>query len=171
MVETALLTAIRERILAFAASRLGRDGAEDVAQETMLILHTRYPHLTEPADLVPVALQIARFKITAFFRKAKRRGEDDAVAVDELQIPNGEVNPEMQAIRQELMDRLRTALPQLGERCRELFRLKLDGLGFPEIQREMNAASINTVYTWDLRCRKSLLELIGGRWTPEGKKQ
>lgn len=171
MVETALLTAIRERILAFAASRLGRDGAEDVAQETMLILHTRYPHLTEPADLVPVALQIARFKITAFFRKAKRRGEDDAVAVDELQIPNGEVDPEMQAIRQELMERLRTALPQLGERCRELFRLKLDGLGFPEIQREMNAASINTVYTWDLRCRKSLLELIGGRWTPEGKKQ
>ncbi len=171
MVETALLTAIRERILAFAASRLGRDGAEDVAQETMLILHTRYPHLTEPADLVPVALQIARFKITAFFRKAKRRGEDDAVAVDELQIPNGEVNPEMQAIRQELMERLRTALPQLGERCRELFRLKLDGLGFPEIQREMNAASINTVYTWDLRCRKSLLELLGGRWTPEGKKQ
>jgi RNA polymerase sigma-70 factor (ECF subfamily) len=24
--------------------------------------------------------------------------------------------------------------------------------------------SINTVYTWDFRCRKNLLELMGGNW-------
>lgn len=171
MVETALLTTLRARIHAFAASRVGSDSAEDIAQETMLVLHQRYQHLTEPADLIPVALQIARFKITAFFRKMKRRGEDDAQSVDDLQLTNGQMDPEMHAVRQELMNRLEAALPKLGERCRELFRLKLDGLSFPEIQREMGATTINTVYTWDLRCRKSLLELVGGKWTPEERKQ
>ena len=33
------------------------------------------------------------------------------------------------------VDRLMTAVAQLGERCRELFRWKLEGKSFPEIQR------------------------------------
>jgi RNA polymerase sigma-70 factor (ECF subfamily) len=28
----------------------------------------------------------------------------------------------------------------------------------------MGAGSINTVYTWDFRCRQHLLELMGGSW-------
>jgi RNA polymerase sigma-70 factor (ECF subfamily) len=43
-------------------------------------------------------------------------------------------------------------------------RLKLQGKTFPEIQKIMQAAAINTVYTWDHRCRKHLLELMGGDW-------
>ena len=31
----------------------------------------------------------------------------------------------------------------------------------------MGAQSINTVYTWDFRCRKHLLELMGGDWEPK----
>ena len=46
---------------------------------------------------------------------------------------------------------------------REIFRLKLLGRSFSEIQKEMGAASINTVYTWDARCRKHL-EDMGGHW-------
>ena len=49
-------------------------------------------------------------------------------------------------------------------RCRELLKLKLSGLSFPEIQKRMSAASINTIYTWDSRCRTRLLELMGGSW-------
>ena len=36
-------------------------------------------------------------------------------------------------------------------------RLKLQGKTFPEIQKIMGAAAINTIYTWDHRCRKNLL--------------
>ena len=50
--------------------------------------------------------------------------------------------------RRERLDQLETVLLALGERCRDLFRLKLQGLKFPEIQRVMGAESINTVYTW-----------------------
>jgi RNA polymerase sigma-70 factor (ECF subfamily) len=45
-----------------------------------------------------------------------------------------------------------------------LFRLKLEGKSFAEIQTILGARSINTIYTWDARCRKRLLELMGGSW-------
>ena len=51
--------------------------------------------------------------------------------------------------------------------CRDLMRLKLQGRSFPEIQKIMGASAINTVYTWDHRCRKHLLELMGGDWEPK----
>jgi len=45
-----------------------------------------------------------------------------------------------------------------------MFRLKLEGHSFPEIMTILGERSINTIYTWDLRCRKQLLALMGGRW-------
>ena len=54
----------------------------------------------------------------------------------------------------------------MGERCQELFRHKLQGRTFAEIQELMGADALNTVYTWDHRCRKQLLERLGGRWEP-----
>jgi RNA polymerase sigma-70 factor, ECF subfamily len=56
------------------------------------------------------------------------------------------------------------ALKQLGERCRELYRLKLQGYSFAEIQARLNAPAVNTLYTWDFRCRKRLLDKLGGSW-------
>ena len=63
-------------------------------------------------------------------------------------------------------------MAQLPERCRQLLRLKLEGRTFAEIQRRLGAGAINTVYTWDHRCRQRLLELMGGDWErPGGGKQ
>ncbi|HUA62815.1 MAG TPA: sigma-70 family RNA polymerase sigma factor, partial [Verrucomicrobiae bacterium] len=66
--------------------------------------------------------------------------------------------------RKEMLDRLTKAVAQLGDRCRELIRLKLQGKTFPEIQKIMGAGALNTVYTWDYRCRQNLLDLMGGNW-------
>ena len=55
-------------------------------------------------------------------------------------------------------------LGELGERCRELFRLKLEGYTFAEIQARLKVTTLNTLYTWDFRCRKQLLERLGGTW-------
>ena len=63
-----VLALLRERIVAFAASRYRRDLAEDVAQEVLGLLHEKYPHVTELTELVPLALQIARFKIMSGVR-------------------------------------------------------------------------------------------------------
>jgi len=63
-----------------------------------------------------------------------------------------------------MSERLTSAIGKLGGRCRDLFRLKLEGKTFGEIQTALGAHSINTIYTWDARCRKRLLELMGGSW-------
>ena len=158
------LAQLRERIVAFAASRMGRDTAEDLAQEALMLLEEKYAHVTELSELLPLTLQIVRFKMAGVRRKSVRRGESSQIPVDELQLPSATLTPEEHTRRQESVERLSAAVQKLGERCRELFRLKLLGRSFAEIQEHLGAASINTVYTWDARCRKNLLDLMGGRW-------
>lgn len=159
-----ILARLRERIVAFAASHLQRDTAEDLAQEVLLLLHEKYSHLERVEDLLPLSLQIVRFKILSTRRKAARRGEYTQVSVDDIPLPDLDNNPADYVERKEMMQRLARAMSGLGERCRDLMRLKLQGKTFPEIQKIMGAGAINTVYTWDHRCRKNLLEALGGSW-------
>src|SRR6185369_11978527 len=70
-----ILAKLRERIVLFAASHISRDVAEDLAQEVLMLLHEKYAHLERPEDLLPLSLQIVRFKIMSLRRKAVRRGE------------------------------------------------------------------------------------------------
>jgi RNA polymerase sigma-70 factor, ECF subfamily len=161
-----VLAKLRERIVMFAASHIQRDVAEDLAQEVLMLLHEKYAHLDRPEDLLPLSLQIVRFKIMSLRRKAVRHGEYNQVSITDIQLPDLDQNPADAAERREMLERLTQAVAQLGERCRELIRLKLQGNSFPEIQKIMGAGAINTVYTWDHRCRKNLLELMGGDWEP-----
>ncbi len=131
-----------------------------------MLLHEKYAHLERPEDLLPLSLQIIRFKIMSLRRKAARRGEYSQVSVTDIPLPDLDSNPADQLERKEMLERLEQAIGQLGERCRELIRLKLQGKTFPEIQKIMGAAALNTVYTWDHRCRQRLLELMGGDWEP-----
>lgn len=159
-----VLKRLRERIVAFATSRTGRESAEDLAQEVLVVLEEKYAEVTELEELVPLSLQILRFKVSALRRKQLRRGELTGITAEEAGLVDPGLSPELHAERQELLRRLTDALPKLGERCREIFRLKLLGRSFAEIQEELGAASINTVYTWDARCRQKLLDMLGGRW-------
>jgi RNA polymerase sigma-70 factor (ECF subfamily) len=161
---TAILTQLRERMVAFAASRYAGAQAEDLAQEVLMLLHTKYRHLDRLEDLVPLAFQILRFKLVAHRRKAARRGEYDAVDVDEFPPATSEPDPAAVLERKELLARLLSGIATMGERCRELFRFKLQGRSFAEIQALLGAGTLNTIYTWDHRCRKQLLERLGGSW-------
>ena len=159
-----ILAALRERIVAFAASRISRDIAEDLAQEVLILLHEKYAHVERLDELLPLSLQIVRFKMMGLHRKASRRGEYTQVSVDEIQLPDEEFDPSAYVERKEMMQRLTAAVAGLGDRCKEIFRLKLEGRSFEEIREIMGAATINTVYTWDFRCRKQLLQRLGGSW-------
>jgi RNA polymerase sigma-70 factor (ECF subfamily) len=163
-----ILARLRERIVAFAASRLSREVAEDVAQEVLMVLHEKYSQVSRMEELIPLSLQIVRFKLLALRRKAYRHGESTQVSVDEMPLPDPHPDASAQLERREMVERLELALTQLSERCRELMRLKLQGRTFAEIQQILKVDSINTIYTWDFRCRKQLLEKLGGSW--EGKR-
>ncbi len=140
----------------------GAATAEDVAQDTLLVLEVKYSQVEALEELVPLAMQIARYKIMALHTKSLRRGEGASVPVDDYPIADPGEDAEAMLERRERLDQLETALHSLGDRCRDLFRLKLQGLKFSEIQQVMGAESINTVYTWDSRCRKQLLERMKG---------
>lgn len=159
-----LLLKLRERIVAFAASRLQRDVAEDLAQEVLMLLEEKYPQVTQLDELLPLSFKIMRFKITGVRRKAVRHGEHTQVSVDDIQLPDSCQDPAMDMERKQILERLEQALARLGDRCKELYRLKLEGRTFPEIQKIMGIRSINTIYTWDFRCRKQLLEWMSGSW-------
>lgn len=162
-----ILARLRERIIVFAASQLSRDIAEDIAQEVLLLLHTKYREVALLEDLVPLSLQIARFKIVSLRRKANRRGEDTQVPIEDVPVADRGLDPAASLEKKEMLERLTAALAKLEGRCRELFRLKLQGKGFAEIRQILGVKSINTVYTWDFRCRKQLLEKLGGTWEAE----
>ncbi len=153
----------------FAASHTSKDVAEDLAQEVLMLLHEKYPHLDRPEDLLPLSLKIVRFKIMSLRRKAVRHGEYTQVSITDIPLPDLDANPADALERKEMLQRLTHAVAQLGDRCRELMRLKLQGRSFPEIQKIMGVGAINTIYTWDHRCRKNLLDLMGGDWE-QGKK-
>ncbi len=129
-----------------------------------MLLHEKYAHLERPEDLLPLSLQIVRFKIMSLRRKTVRRGEYTQVSITDIPLPDLDASPADAFERKEMLERLTRAVSQLGGRCRELMRLKLQGKTFPEIQEIMGAGALNTVYTWDHRCRKNLLELMGGDW-------
>ncbi len=162
-----ILAQLRERIVAFAAFHVSRDAAEDLAQEVLMLLHEKYAHLDRAEDLLPLSLQIVRFKMMSLRRKAARRGEYTQVSVTDLPLPDLQPDPATSLERKETLEHLRRAMGQLGGRCREILRLKLEGRSFPEIQKILGASALNTVYTWDHRCRKHLLELMGGDWEPK----
>jgi RNA polymerase sigma-70 factor (ECF subfamily) len=160
-----ILQRLRERVKAFAASHYGREAAEDIAQDVMLVLHERYSHVDGLADLLPLAMKVARLRMMSMRRKSIRRGEPGQVSVDDEFIADLSPDAEEQLERQQLAERLAAALAELGDRCREVFRMKLAGLSFPEIQKQLGVSSINTIYTWEARCRKQLMALVGRDWS------
>jgi RNA polymerase sigma-70 factor (ECF subfamily) len=159
-----ILRQLRERIVAFATSRGLREGAEDVAQDVLIVLHEKYSHVTELTELVPLSFQVLRFTMLDRHRKMLRRGEYNQESVDDHPLVDPGDDPSLQAEQKERVTQVIAALQQLGERCQQLFRLKLEGHTFPEIMNIFGERSINTIYTWDSRCRKQLLALMGGRW-------
>jgi RNA polymerase sigma-70 factor, ECF subfamily len=155
-----ILRKLRERIVGFAASRIQKDAAEDLAQEVLILLHEKYGELERLEDLLPLALKIVRFKMLAHRRKARRHGELTQVAPEEIPLPDGRMDALAAMEQHEERERVIAAVGHLGERCRRLLALKLEGKSFAEIQAILGAGSLNTVYTWDFRCRQQLVDLI-----------
>lgn len=132
-----------------------------------MLLHQKYGEVDSIEELVPLSFRILRFKMAAGFRKSMRRGEDSAVSAEDANLRSPD-DPEHEILARERRRLMLDALEQLGERCREILKMKMSGLGFDEIRVHLGAASINTVYVWDLRCRRELIERLRILWeTPK----
>jgi DNA-directed RNA polymerase specialized sigma24 family protein len=151
-----ILARLRERILAATASKVGRERAEEIAQDTFMVLLQKYRSVTDEVEMLKLGLTIAAFKVLETFRS--KRPVD--TPVEELSLPAREEDAAHALMRKQLSTRLRTALLSLEERCRRLFLLRLDGLSFPEIQSAMEIPSLNALYVLDSRCRMKARKLL-----------
>jgi RNA polymerase sigma factor (sigma-70 family) len=168
----AALAQVRARILGLARARLSPADAEDLTQEALALLATKYAHITDAGELVAIGARIVAFKRTALWRKKARRqakGETPVASLeggdaDPLENVEGEApDPERVACARQRLSLLIEAAARLDGRCREILRRKLQGASFVEIAAELGRP-VNTVYSWDYRCHRRLKALLGDRW-------
>ena len=124
------------------------------------MLEEKYRHVERLEELLPLSLQIVRLKMSALRRKTVRRGEYTSISVEDTPLPDRADDPAQEFERNQLRARLIDAIGEMEDRCREMFRMKLEGKSFEEIRRALDVHSINTIYTWDFRCRKELQERL-----------
>jgi len=167
-----VLGRVRARVLAAAKAWLSPADAEDVAQEALLLLSTKYAHVAAAEELVAIGARIVHFKRAAHWRKAARRRdlgetplsstEDGAADPVELATSDAPDPEEIVHARQRL-SMLVEAAARLDGRCREILRRKLEGASFVEIADELGRP-VNTVYSWDFRCHQRLKAILAERW-------
>lgn len=154
-----ILEVIRARVFKYLASKGGRDRerAEDVAQDTVMLLITKYAHVEGEADLTKLSVTISRYLSMAARRPGKLTDLPDFLEpVDLSPGPDSAVN------QKQLQQRVREAILQLSARCRELYELMLEDYSTDEIRDRMKAGSANNVYVWKSRCNDQMQKVLGG---------
>jgi len=154
-----ILSLIRERLLRAWTYRVGRDTAEDIAQETLLLLETKYRHIAGETDLVKLSFTISTYMEQTIRRKLKR--DREAPHAEGWNPPDPASNQEYNAF----LAAVRARIGELTGRCPKLLLLHLEGHDAEEIRNIMGAPRVGTVYVWTHRCIESLkvkLGLAGG---------
>jgi RNA polymerase sigma factor (sigma-70 family) len=165
------LRTVRQRILGFAVRRLVPHSAdfaqaEDIAQTCVVALLEQYADKQDLAEMLRIAVGVARNKIAQWHRDRQRMPSISDAAADRSEFQYGH-NPysgervfERIAAREDL-DRFLLGMLRLPERCRQLLQLKLiDQRSYAEI-RSITGISGN-IYEMTKRCFRTLIRSVGG---------
>ena len=109
--------------------------AEDLAQETFLVLYRNPPRL-ESAGLGPWLYRVAANRGYNALRSAGRARQHMEQAIDAA----APVDPQSEFLRQEQRQRVRGALARLPERSAKLLLLRYGGLSYAEIASALEIA-------------------------------
>ena len=124
-----------------------------------MLLETKYAHLDQQNDLLPVAIRSMALKIKSYRRGVTRQHLVDK-PIDEMPITGNEPDASEELERKQFKQRFEGALAKLGDRCRRLIYLKLEGKRLPEIREILGAGNMQQLYTWDFRCRDALKKIL-----------
>lgn len=152
-----VLEQVRGCVVRYVAGR-NPEWADDIAQEVMLLIHVRYPHLEKTHDLLPLGITIARLKIYEFQRRRTRGGAQFAEEFDAVDSNSPSV--EEQLIRKSAAERLRHGIRQLGVGCQQLLQMFLEGKKTDEM-RGILGLTDSAYYTRLCRCRQRLSLIMG----------
>ncbi len=154
-----ILEKLRERIAAYWTSIDGRDRAEDIAQQTIMLLISKYPHLHSEEDLVPLGIASSRRVRWSLIRKEKLDKVTPLSSTLDPQSPDED--PEGLAVRAQRQAQIEEHILTLGDRCRDIFQYLVEGFSYEETAQRMGA-NLDTLYVWVHRCKKKLKDCIGG---------
>jgi RNA polymerase sigma factor (sigma-70 family) len=144
---------LRVRLVRFASSKgIGR--AEDIAQETLMVLWAKYSDLDREADLVPLAYNICSKKIFEARRFQARAGEE---LPDHAAFTDPGPDPYERLMNDETRHRLLGGIRRLSPRCRQLIRLRLLGRSTEQIAEALKMRT-GTLHVWKHRCLKALIK-------------
>ncbi|MBI3949136.1 MAG: sigma-70 family RNA polymerase sigma factor [Acidobacteria bacterium] len=150
---------LHERFLALAKHRLSEDDAQEVVQETLIMVDHHFSELTGAEDLMTFTGEVMRNKIGNFFRKRDRRRRY-RVEWDRIPEPVYYMDGDLDAAE---LDRLIwKAIDRLGEQsplCRDLFLGLYEGLTIVELSHLLQF-SRRRVDVWLTRCRRRLREIL-----------
>jgi RNA polymerase sigma factor (sigma-70 family) len=167
------LRILRQRILGFVVRRLpphlaDHGHAEDIAQSCVVALWERYPEKRELAEMVPLAIGVARNKIAQFHRDRERMPGISDEDADRRESAGGRNQHSGERVLEQIcaredMDRLLLGMLKLSGQCRELMRLKLfEEKSYAEIRSDMGVSG--NIYEMARRCFRALLRNVGGGW-------
>ncbi len=140
-----------------ALQRRWQDKAEDKAQEAIMIL-MQNSQVREEGDLIKLLYGIKRMlALSAVSHKREPDQPPPVTGADGFM--DDRPNPEELAQKNEMIRKLRAAVQQLGTRCRELLRLRLQDWESGEIAKALGM-SASTLYVTEHRCRQELRALM-----------
>jgi|SRR5579871_1862226 len=152
---------VQFRIMAYIRTLIhDRTGADDVFQETSLVLWRRFPEFRQDGDFLQWALGISRRQVLKYWRKTRRDQQFFSEAfLERLSIEAFDVTRDMD-VRQ---DALETCIHGLTDRQRELIR-KFYGEGMPaEVIAVLWNRSVHSVYKCLRILRRTLFHCVEQR--------
>lgn len=127
-----------------------------------LTLIEKYPGVRDETELIKLTMRIAGFKIKEVLRV--RQGDPlEREDGSEIPVPDNRPTPFDQALLLEV----KAAIAKLGEDCRKILKLELEGYSYDDMA-SMLSRSKETLYVQSLRCHRRLKGLVnenrkGGR--------
>lgn len=168
----ALVTRFQGRVygLAFHYMR-SREEARDVAQEIFVRLYEKLGTFHDHETFIPWMLRVGRNVCIDHLRRARSRGSDSGVPIDETPEPaDSRQTPEDAAAGEEDRRLVRRALEKLNEPYREMILLKdIQGLRMEEIA-SMLEVPLGTVKSRSSRARIELARRVRELITRPGER-
>ncbi len=129
--------------------------ADDIAQETLLLLHKRY------REDKPELLVLRANRICVNLVRNNRRRRDHAAMTDLVagSAQDAHLNPEELFRSSEMVQSLIEILAKSDPVCRKLLRYELEGVDIAEISAALGLRP-GAVYTAQHRCRKRMRQIL-----------
>ena len=153
--EIAKIRAVLQRLT--AKRIVNSNDVEDLVQETLLTMITKYPESGLKKGLLIWSLGILRRKVGNYYRRAQRCGRKACAAQQPPPFGRGS-SPETHVFDEELQTIVEAALEKLPSSQRRAMELLVAGLDSGEVVRRLFPERYQNVINWLYRGRRKLAQ-------------